>query len=332
MKHFIKETDFAVSELPEIFALARDFKRLRNRHTPPTLQNQTWAMIFFKTSTRTRISFEVGINELGGHPLYLTQESSQMTRGESWSDTAKVMSRYVHGAIIRAYQHEVVEEFAAAGDIPVVNALTDFLHPCQSYSDVFTMAEKWASNGDLIQAVKGRKIAFIGDCDSNMAKSLVLAANVFGMKITLAGPPDFEPGEDLRKLMEENGFEDAYVFNNDPTVSLTDADVVYTDVWVSMGDEKEADERLAALQPYTITADMMARANHDAYFMHCLPAHPGQEVTSDVIEGEQSIVYDQAENRLHVQKAILSVLSEANSSSKYSNSQPRNSKQFEPSR
>ena len=314
MKHFLKETDFSAAELPEIFALARDFKRLRNRHTPPTLQNQTWAMIFFKTSTRTRISFEVGISELGGHSLYLTQEHSQMNRGESWSDTAKVMSRYVHGAIIRAYEHEVVEEFAAAGNIPVVNALTDLLHPCQSYSDVFTMAEKWSSNGDLINSVKGRKVAFVGDCNSNMAKSLVLAGNVFGIKIALAGPPDFAPQQDLQILIQENGFQDAYLFDNDPMASVVDADVVYTDVWVSMGDEKEADRRLAALQPYTVTTEMMARAKPNALFMHCLPAHPGQEVAKEVIEGEQSVVYDQAENRLHVQKAVLSVLSEANSS------------------
>ncbi len=313
MKHFIKETDFSVAELPEVFALARDFKRLRNRHTPPTLKNQTWAMIFFKTSTRTRISFDVGIYELGGNSLYLTQESSQISRGESWSDTAKVMSRYVHGAIIRAYEHKVVEEFAAAGNIPVINALTDFLHPCQSYSDVFTMAEKWSSTDDLINAVKGRKVAFLGDCNSNMAKSLVLAGSVFGMEIALSGPSEFAPKKDLQILLHENGLQATYLFDNDPMDTVVGADVVYTDVWVSMGDEQEAEERLAVLNPYSVTPQLMAQAKPDALFMHCLPAHPGQEVAKEVIEGQQSIIYDQAENRLHVQKAILSVLSEANS-------------------
>tara|TARA_Y100000588_G_scaffold392490_1_gene504633 strand:- start:4041 stop:4997 length:957 start_codon:yes stop_codon:yes gene_type:complete len=313
VKHFIKETDFSVAELPEVFALARDFKRLRNRHTPPTLKNQTWAMFFFKNSTRTRISFDVGIYELGGNSLYLTQESSQISRGESWSDTAKVMSRYVHGAIIRAYEHKVVEEFAAAGDIPVINALTDFLHPCQSYSDVFTMAEKWSSNDDLINAVKGRKVTFVGDCNSNMAKSLVLAGSVFNFEVALSGPPEFAPKEDLRNLLNENGLQATYVFDNDPMDTVVGSDVVYTDVWVSMGNEQETEERIAILNPYSVTPKLMAQAKPNALFMHCLPAHPGQEVAKEVIEGQQSIIYDQAENRLHMQKAILSVLSEANS-------------------
>lgn len=313
MKHFIKETDFSVAELPEVFALARDFKRLRNRHTPPTLKNQTWAMIFFKSSTRTRVSFDVGIYELGGNSLYLTQESSQISRGESWSDTAKVMSRYVHGAIIRAYEHKVVEEFASAGNIPVINALTDFLHPCQSYSDVFTMAEKWSATDDLIDAVKGRKVAFIGDCNSNMARSLVLAGSVFGIEIALSGPPEFAPTQDLQILLQENGLQATHVFDNDPMETVVGADVVYTDVWVSMGNEQEAEHRLAILNPYSVTPQMMAKAKPNALFMHCLPAHPGKEVAKEVIEGQQSIIFDQAENRLHVQKAILSVLSEANS-------------------
>ena len=310
MKHFLKETDFGKDELPELFALAEKLKQERNQFNGNALAKQTWAMLFFKSSTRTRVSFEVGINELGGNSMYMSQATTQLTRGESWADTAKTLSRYVHGLIIRTFGHEIIEEFAREGSIPVINALTDFLHPCQSYSDIFSMAEKWSVNGNLLDAVKGRKIAFLGDCASNMANSLTIAANLFEMRISLAGPEAFAPGDKLKALLSNEGFNDGYQFTVDPLEAVQDADVVYTDVWVSMGDEEEAAQRVEQMSLFTVTADLMNRAKPDALFMHCLPAHPGEEVTKDVLEGPHSIVFDQAENRLHMQKAILAKIVE----------------------
>lgn len=310
MKHFLKETDFGKDELPELFALAEKLKQERNQFNGSALAKQTWAMLFFKSSTRTRVSFEVGINELGGNSMYMSQATTQLTRGESWADTAKTLSRYVHGLIIRTFGHEIIEEFAREGSIPVINALTDFLHPCQSYSDIFSMAEKWSRNGALLDAVKGRKIAFLGDCASNMANSLTIAANLFEMRISLAGPEAFSPGDKLKALLSNEGFSDGYQFTVEPLEAVQDADVVYTDVWVSMGDEEEAAQRVEQMSPFTVTADLMKGAKPDALFMHCLPAHPGEEVTKDVLEGPHSIVFDQAENRLHMQKAILAKIVE----------------------
>ena len=306
MKHFLKETDFSKDELPELFALAEKLKRERNQGNGSALAGQTWAMLFFKSSTRTRVSFEVGINELGGSSMYLSQTTTQLTRGESWADTARTLSRYVHGLIIRTFSHEIIEEFAREGSIPVINALTDFLHPCQSYSDILSMAEIWrVGDGDLLQAVEGHKIAFLGDCDSNMANSLVVAANLFGMRIALSGPREYAPDRELDKLLSEEGLDEGYHFTTDPREACEGADVVYTDVWVSMGDEADSQRRLEKMAPYSVTSSLMATAKADALFMHCLPAHPGEEVTQEVIEGPRSIVFDQAENRLHMQKAIL---------------------------
>jgi ornithine carbamoyltransferase len=312
MKHFLKETDFKPHEVAEVFALARDLKAKRGRHTPPVLQHQTWALIFSKSSTRTRVSFEVGVHELGGNPLFLNKNDIQLGRGESVEDTAKVLSRFVHGLIVRTYDHAEVERLAAAGTIPVINALTDFLHPCQIYTDAFTMAERWAprggEGGDLLASLKGRKIAFLGDTACNMANSWILGANLFGMKISLAGPEGFEPSAEFDALLAKEGFAGGYQFTTDPFEAVKDADVVYTDVWVSMGKEEETRQRIALMHPYSVTAELFAAAKPDALFMHCLPAHPGEEVQQDVLDNPRSIVFDQAENRLHVQKAIMAVL------------------------
>lgn len=312
MKHFLKETDLKPHEVAEVFALAHDLKAKRGRHTPPVLQHQTWAMIFSKSSTRTRVSFEVGIHELGGNPLFLNKNDIQLGRGESIEDTAKVLSRFVHGLIVRTYDHSEVERLAAAGTIPVINALTDFLHPCQIYTDAFSMAERWAkavgSGGDLLASLKGRKIAFLGDTACNMANSWILGANLFGMKISLAGPAGFEPSGEFNTLLAKEGFAGGYEFTTDPFEAVKDADVVYTDVWVSMGKEEEKKERLALMAPYSVTAELFADAKPDALFMHCLPAHPGEEVQQAVLDNPRSIIFDQAENRLHVQKAIMAVL------------------------
>ena len=311
MKHFLKETDFKPHEVAEVFALARDLKQKRGRHTPPVLQHQTWAMIFSKSSTRTRVSFEVGIHELGGNPLFLNKNDIQLGRGESIEDTAKVLSRFVHGLIVRTYDHAEVERLAAAGTIPVINALTDFLHPCQIYADAFSLAERWApKGGDLLASLKGRKIAFLGDTACNMANSWILGANLFGMKIVLSGPKGFEPDAAANALFAKEGYAGGYQFTTDPFEAVKDADVVYTDVWVSMGKEAESAERIAQMTPFAVTAKLFAAAKPDAWFMHCLPAYPGKEVTQEVLDNPRSIIFDQAENRLHAQKAIMAVLAQ----------------------
>lgn len=316
MKHFLKETDFTPNEVAETFGLARRLKSERGQRAGVVLQHQTWALIFSKSSTRTRVSFEVGIHELGGNPLFLNKNDIQLGRGESVEDTAKVLSRFVHGLIVRTYEHSEVERLAAAGTVPVINALTDFLHPCQIYTDAFTMAERWApKNADgagLLASLKGRKIAFLGDTACNMANSWVLGANLFGMKISLAGPKGFEPSAEFNALLAQEGFAGGYEFTTDPLQAVKDADVVYTDVWVSMGKEEEKRERLALMAPYSVTAGVFAAAKPDALFMHCLPAHPGEEVQQAVLDNPRSIIFDQAENRLHTQKAILSILAAAN--------------------
>src|SRR3954468_21730581 len=208
MKHFLKETDFTRAELPKLFALARELKRTRGRKGAPTpLKGETWALIFSKSSTRTRVSFEVGIHELGGNPLFLNKNDIQIGRGESIEDTARVLSRFVHGLIVRTFDHSDVERLASAGTVPVINALTDFLHPCQIYTDAFTMTERWAApGGDLVASLRGRKIAFLGDTACNMANSWILGANLFGMKISLAGPPGFTPGEELKAQLKRENF------------------------------------------------------------------------------------------------------------------------------
>jgi ornithine carbamoyltransferase len=308
MKHFLKETDFKHHELEEIFALTRELKRGRGGRSSPVLAGQTWAMIFSKSSTRTRVSFEVGINELGGHALFLNKNDIQLGRGESVEDTARVLSRFVHGLIVRTFDHSEVERLAAAGTVPVINALTDFLHPCQIYTDAFTMAERWSKGAELVKSLQGRKIAFLGDTACNMANSWILGANLFGMKISLAGPKGFEPGAEIKAELAKEGFTGGYQFTTDPLEAVKGADVVYTDVWVSMGKEEETAARIKQMSPYAVTAKVFAAAKPDALFMHCLPAHAGEEVEQAVLDNPRSIIFDQAENRLHVQKAIMSVL------------------------
>lgn len=311
MKHFLKETDFSPPEIAEIFARALDFKKNRHGGSPPLLKNQTWAMLFYKSSTRTRVSFEVGISELGGNALYLDKSNMQLSRGETVADTAKILSRYVHGLIVRTYDHEIVEECASHGSISVINALTDFLHPCQIYSDAFTLAERWSDNAKL-DSLRGRKLAYLGDCAGNMANSWILAASIFGLQVALAGPEEFSPGSKIQKLLEKEGLENNFTFTTDPNEAVREADVVYTDVWASMGDEDEAELRSKKMTPYAVTTELLGTAKPDALFMHCLPAHSGQEVTREVLDCPKSIIFDQAENRLHVQKAILAAIVETN--------------------
>lgn len=314
MRHFLHETDFTLREIAEVFALARDFKRQRGRRSSAVLAGQTWALIFAKSSTRTRVSFEVGIHELGGNPLFLNRNDIQLGRGETIEDTARVLSRYVHGLVVRTYDHQDVERLAAAGSIPVINALTDFLHPCQIYADAFTLAERFGkgrTGAKFLASLRGRKIAFLGDTACNVANSWVIGANLFGMDIALAGPKHFAPDDKLHDMLERQLPRGSYQFTTDPYEAVKDADVVYTDVWVSMGKEEEARKRLRQLAPYAVTADLIASAKKDAFFMHCLPAHPGEEVTQEVLDSKHSIIFDQAENRLHLQKAIMATLANA---------------------
>jgi ornithine carbamoyltransferase len=312
MKHFLQETDFTRSDLPGLFALARELKAKRGRKSAPKpLQGQTWAMIFSKSSTRTRVSFEVGIHELGGNPLFLNRNDIQLGRGETIEDTAQVLSRFVHGLIVRTFDHSDVERLAAAGSVPVINALTDFLHPCQIYADAFTLAERWTrgpTGAKLVDSLRGRKIAFLGDTACNMANSWILGANLFGMKIALSGPKGFAPAKEFDAFLARAGFGGGYQFTPDPFEAVRGADVVYTDVWVSMGKEEETKERIRVMSPYAVTGKLFAAAKKDAFFMHCLPAHAGEEVVQEVLDSTRSIIFDEAENRLHMQKAILATL------------------------
>ena len=311
MNHFLKSTDFSAQEVDEVMSLAKQFKEQRLARAPASLLNQSWGMLFFKSSTRTRVSFEVGIQELGGNALYLNNRDVQISRGETIADTARVLSRYLHGIIIRCYDHALLEEFAASGSIPVVNALSDFLHPCQIYADAFTLAERWSEGGNLFTSLRGKKIAFLGDTACNMANSWMLGGALFGMEVALAGPQSYHPGSKISDTIAEAGLSPTWTFSTDPHEAAKGADVIYTDVWVSMGMEDEKEERLNTLNPYQVNSEIMAQAKENALFLHCLPAHVGQEVTQDVLDSAASVIFDQAENRLHVQKAILSNLAQS---------------------
>jgi ornithine carbamoyltransferase len=306
MRHFLQETDFSRDEITQIFALARTFKQDRGRHDKP-LAGQTWAMIFAKSSTRTRVSFEVGIHELGGNPLFLSTNDIQLGRGEPIADTAKVLGRFVHGLVVRTYAHSDIMGLAQDAGVPVVNALTDFLHPCQIYTDAFTAAERWAGpGGDLYASLQGRKVAFLGDTGFNMANSWILGANQFGMTVSLGGPASDGPGKMIQMMATKAGAK--FHFTSDPQEAVADADIVYTDVWASMGQESESAERQQRMMPFQVTKKLFEAAKPDALFMHCLPAHAGEEVTQEVLDHPRCVIFDEAENRLHVQKAILAML------------------------
>ncbi len=311
MQHFLKETDFSLQQAQEVFALASELKANR-LNGPQPLNMQSWGLLFYKSSTRTRISFEVGINELGGFPVVLNSQNTQIGRGETIADTAQVMSRYLHGLVIRTYGHEIIEEFASHAKMPIINGLTDFNHPCQLYADLFTLLERSSPEALDIGSLRGKKIAFYGDCASNMANSWIVSAAMFGMEIVLAGPEDFAPKPVVNEALKADDLPVNYHFTPDPAEAATDADVLYTDVWVSMGDEDEAAERKDKMLPYQVTGELMGRAKDDALFMHCLPAHAGEEVAREVLDSPQSIIFDEAENRLHAQKAIMAKLVELN--------------------
>ena len=263
------------------------------------LEGKTLAMIFQKSSTRTRVSFDVGMYQLGGRGIFLSSNDLQMGRGEPISDTAKVLSRFVDGIMIRAIEHNDVVELAKYSEVPVISGLTNLEHPCQALADMLTIKEHFGS-------FKGKKISFVGD-GNNVCNSLLLIAPLLGMDMSVACPKGYEPNEDILKISKgyanENNTE--ITISDDINTALDNVDVVYTDVWVSMGDEAEKVKREIDLSSYQVNKELMDIANDDAIFMHCLPAIRGQEVSAEVIDGPQSVIYDEAENRLHAQKAVL---------------------------
>ena len=263
------------------------------------LEGKTLAMIFEKSSTRTRISFDVGMYQLGGRAIFLSSNDLQMGRGEPIYDTAKVLSRFVDGIMIRAKKHSDVEELAKHSEVPVISGLTDLEHPCQSLADMLTIKEH-------LGGWEGKKICFVGD-GNNVCNSLLLISPLLGMDMSVACPKGYEPDEDILKTAKEYAEENntEITITDDIGVALENVDVVYTDVWVSMGDEEEAAQREIDFAPFQVNSDLMSLANDGAIFMHCLPAIRGQEVTADVIDGEQSVIFDEAENRMHAQKAVL---------------------------
>jgi len=294
-RDFLAVTDFTREEIARLFELAERMKRRIYRETP--LAGKTLAMIFAKSSTRTRVSFETGTFQLGGQALFLSSRDIQIGRGEPIPDTARVLSRYVHGIMIRTFDHGEVEELARCATIPVINGLTDLSHPCQVLADLFTVRE-------ALGGWEGKRIAWIGD-GNNMANSWLEAAEILGFELRLACPEGYEPN---REKFERASQRATVVVTEVPEEAVEGAHVVNTDVWASMGQETEAEARRNAFKGYTVDADLMKLADPKAIFLHCLPAHRGEEVSNDVIEGKQSRVWDEAENRLHVQKALLATV------------------------
>ncbi len=301
LENFISIHDLSLYEFSKILDLAREIKdnphRFRNK-----LKGQILAMIFQKPSLRTRMTFEVGMLQLGGEAVYLSPTDIQIGTRETVYDMGKNLERWVDAITIRTFAHQNVIDLAQASRIPVINALTDLLHPCQAMADFFTLKEK---RGDLVNF----KLAYVGD-GNNVCHSLLSAAAKSGSKMSVATPAGYEPDPEIQKQAEVEGKETgaSFSFTNDPNEAVENADAVYTDVWASMGQEQEKENRVKLFTPFQVNKGLMAKAKEEAFFMHCLPAHRGEEVTDDVIDSSRSVVYDQAENRLHVQKAIMLLL------------------------
>ncbi len=294
-KDLITLSDISQEEVLALFEKAKLLKEKRNQGIPhKSLEGKSLGMIFSKESTRTRISFEVGMYELGGQAIFLSSDQLQIKRDETAADSAKVLSRYLHGVLIRTHEHEFLEEFAKHATIPVINGLTDLNHPVQILTDIFTIQEK-------LNQIEGIKVAYIGD-GNNVAYSWVLGAHLMGMQLNVASPASLKL--EMPKILNNSRNIELL---EDPQKAVEGADVIYTDVWVSMGD-KDGDEKKKLLKNYQINQELLKRAKPNALVMHCLPAHRDEEISSDVFDGPQSIVFDQAENRLHVQKAILDTL------------------------
>jgi ornithine carbamoyltransferase len=293
MKHLLSIEQLSRDEIERILRRTAEVKSNRGKISAQPLAGQTWALIFSKPSTRTRVSFEVGIRELGGETIYLNAADAQLGRGELIKDTARVLARMIHGAVIRTYAQSDLEEFAEFSGVPTINALTDDEHPCQILGDIFTIIEKRGRIDDKV-------IAFIGDGISNTARSWLFAAGKLGFELRIASHKKYQP--DPRLLERAGG---RVVCTDQVAIAARDADVLYTDIWVSMGKEAEEARRQAELGPYWINDSVVKLAKPDALVMHCLPAHRGQEIDEKTFESHAQTIFDQAENRLHVQKAIL---------------------------
>ncbi|OGP55154.1 MAG: ornithine carbamoyltransferase [Deltaproteobacteria bacterium RBG_13_52_11] len=299
-KDLISIYDLKTEEIESILHKAKDLKEMHRKGVPyRPLEGKTLAMIFEKPSTRTRVSFEVGMYQLGGHALSLSPQDTQLGRGEAIADTARVLSRYVDGIMIRTFAQERVEEMARFASIPVINGLSDLLHPCQILSDIFTIEERRGQ-------YRGLKVAYVGD-GNNVANSWINGALRLGFDLWLACPPGYEPNAKILLRAQEEG-SSQIILTHDPKEAVEGAHVINTDVWASMGQEGERAERIKAFQGYQVNADLVHRGEKDVLVMHCLPAHRGEEITDEVMDGPHSVVFDQAENRLHVQKAILTLL------------------------
>ncbi|PMQ02182.1 MAG: ornithine carbamoyltransferase [Dictyoglomus sp. NZ13-RE01] len=303
-RDFLSVTDFNREEIEEVLFLAKKLKleSMTGNKLSNYLKGKTVALFFEKPSTRTRISFEVGVYELGGYPLYLNTQDMQLKRGETIKDTAKVLERYVSGIMARVYSHNTLIELAEFASIPVINGLSDLEHPCQILGDFFTIREK---KGD-----KKVKIVYLGDGGNNVAHSLILGSAILGYELVCSCPDDYLPNPDIYNkalnISEKTGAKIS--IEKDPKIAVKMADVLYTDVWVSMGQEGEKEKRLSVFPPYQLNSNLLSLAKDDVIVMHCLPAHRGEEITDEVMDSAYSVVFDQAENRLHVQKAIMALL------------------------
>lgn len=306
MRHLLSIEKLTRSEIERILHEAVGIKERRGEGEPQCLLGQTWAMIFSKASTRTRVSFEVGIRELGGHVIFLPASEIQIGRGEPIKDTARVLGRMVHGAVFRTFAQADVEEFAQFARIPTINALTDAEHPCQILADIFSYQEKRGS-------IAGKVVAFVGDGACNVANSWVFAAARLGFELRIASPAEFQPDPALVKRAGAK-----VVVTADINAAAAGADLLYTDVWVSMGKEAESAQRMEQMRGYQINAPLASLAKPDVLIMHCLPAYRGKEIDETTFEANAETIFDQAENRLHVQKAVLTWLSGAAGKSKRS--------------
>lgn len=297
-RHFIDFSGYSRQELERLLKRSAELKKGRDRNGRKSLSGKTVGLLFEKSSTRTRVSFQVGVVELGGYPLFLSGKDLQTSRGEPVKDTARVLSRYLDAVVIRARRHEDVVEFARWSSAPVINGLTDLLHPCQILADLFTLREAGLNLGRM-------KVAYIGD-GNNVANSWIEAAGFFHFDLRLACPKGYHPNPDILKAAKKRGAK-IQIFR-DPETAAAGADVLYTDVWVSMGQEGEKKKRKKAFAGYQVNARLIKLAAAGVKVMHCLPAHRGEEITEDALEGPHSLVFEQAENRLHVQKAVLELL------------------------